>query len=154
MRFTLPQLGQADTGKRLQTLITMSSTAIATLPSTSMPILGAKGRQLGTRYFVGTACAKTLKATGKTLGLKGSALKDYVNAALTDESAARAATVAATVSALASKGFVADTVDVRKNSAQIKFIKTEEVAKPISLAQQLVNRGKFDTLAQAEAFLA
>lgn len=133
----------------------MSTTnAVATLPSNSAPIRGAKGRQLGTRYFVGTACAKTLKETGKTLGLKGSALKDYVNAALSDEAAARAATVAATVSALSSKGFVADTVDVRKNSAQIKFIKADEVSKPVSLAQQLVNRGKFLTLAEAEAFLA
>jgi hypothetical protein len=128
--------------------------AVATLPSTSAPILGFKGRNMGTRYFIGTACAKTLKETGKTLGLKGNALKDYVNAALSDESAARAATVAATVSALASKGFVADTVDVRKNSAQIKFIKAEEVAKPVTLAQQLVNRGKFATIAEAEAFLA
>jgi hypothetical protein len=30
----------------------------------------------------------------------------------------------------------------------------EKTAKPVSLAQQLVNRGKFATLAEAEAFLA
>lgn len=134
------------------------TTAVATLPSTSAPILGAKGRQLGTRYFVGSVSAKSLKETGKSMGLRGNALKDYVNAALTDESAARAATIAATVSALNSKGFVADTVDVRKNSAQIKFVKPEAPKGPSKAAQdmaeKLVAAGKFASVDEALAFLA
>jgi hypothetical protein len=133
-------------------------TAVATLPSTSTPILGAKGRTLGTRYFIGTESAKSLKETGKSLGLRGNALKDYVNKALSDESAARAATVAATVSALASKGFVADTVDVRKSSAQIKFVKPEAPKGPSdsmrTLAEKLVASGKFASVDEALAFLA
>ena len=73
----------------------------------------------------------------------------------------RAAVVAATVSALASKGFVADTVDVRKSSATIKFIKpTPKAPEPTpakpapTIAETLVAMGKFATLAEAEAFLA
>ena len=135
-----------------------TTTAVATLPSTSAPILGAKGRQLGTRYFVGSVCAKDLKETGKGLGLKGNALKAYVNDALSNEAAARAATIAATVSALNSKGFVADTVDVRKNSASIKFVKPEAPKGPsaatMELAMRLVAGGKFSTVEEALSFLA
>lgn len=72
---------------------------------------------------MGTAPASELRATGRSLGLKGAKLNEYVNKALTDEASARAASVAATVSALASKGFVADTVDVRKATATIRFAK-------------------------------
>ena len=94
----------------------------------------------------------------KGLGLKGNALKAYVNDALSNEAAARAATIAATVSALNSKGFVADTVDVRKNSASIKFVKPEAPKGPSSatleLAARLVAGGKFATEAEAIAFLA
>lgn len=159
MRFILSRLGQAVTGQCLQLCNTMSTcTAVATLPSTSTPILGAKGRTLGTRYFIGTESAKNLKETGKSLGLKGNALKNYVNKALSDESAARAATVAATVSALASAGFVGDTVDVRKSTAQIKFVKPEAQKGPSdsmrTLAEKLVASGKFASVDEALAFLA
>lgn len=135
--------------------------AIATLPSNSLTLRSPKGKAVGERYFMGSLSAKDLRATGKEMGYKGAALTEYVNKALRDEEANRAAVVAATVSALASKGFVADTVDVRKASATIKFIKPAPApvapapAKPApSLAEQLVAKGKFATLAEAEAFLA
>lgn len=137
------------------------STAIATLPSSSEVIHSPKGKAIGDRYFMGSLSAKQLRATGKAMGHKGATLTEYVNAALRDEEANRSAMVAATVAALASKGFVADTVDVRKASATIKFIKPAPApvapvpAKPApSLAEQLVAAGKFSTLAEAEAFLA
>lgn len=117
-------------GLTLATLYPMiapvESNVVATLPQSSTAIRSPKGKQVGTRYFIGTASASSLRETGKRLGMKGSALKDYVNKALTDEAASRAAAVAATVSALSSKGFIADTVDVRKASASIRFLKPAE----------------------------
>jgi hypothetical protein len=137
------------------------SSAIATLPSSSVPILSPRGKEIGTRYFMGTASASSLRATGKALGLKGSGLKAYVDKALRDEDASRAAMVAATVSALTSKGFISDTTDIRTNTATIKFIKPAPKApepNPVTpaptLAEALVAKGKFATIEEAEAFLA
>lgn len=150
-------------------MVTPNNTEIATatLPETGNIIVGRNGRKLGTRYFMGTACAKDLKAAGKDLGLRGRELKAYVDTALTDEKAGRAAAVAMTVSALASKGFVADTVDVKRNSAVIRFSKPAEVvAAPtvdvdavaadarLIMARKLVAGGKFATVEEALAFVA
>lgn len=135
------------------------SSAIATLPSSSSVIRSPKGKAIGDRYFMGSVPASQLRATAKSLGLKGAGLKAYVDKALRDEEASRAAAVAATVSALASKGFVADTVDVRKASATIKFIKPAPVAPPpapvvdprIAIAENLVANGVFKTTEEAIA---
>lgn len=137
------------------------SSAIATLPATSSVIRSPKGKAIGDRYFMGTVPASQLRATGKSLGLKGVALKAYVDDALRNEEANRAAAVAATVSALASKGFVADTVDVRKASATIKFIKPAPKVEPvpvtpavdprIAIAENLVRGGVFKTTEEALA---
>ena len=133
-----------------------SNTAIvATLPSTSAPIRSAKGRQTGTKYFVGAKTALQLKEAGKALGMKGSALKAWVNAALSEESAARAAGTAAALAALTAAGFAGDTIVVRKGTASINLVKVEAAAPAApSLAEALVAKGKFKTVEEAEAFLA
>ncbi len=132
-----------------------TSVAVATLPATSAPIRSRKGRQTGTKYFVGEQTASQLKETGKALGMKGSALKVWVNEALSDTAAARAAGTAAALAALTAAGFAGDTVIVRKGTASINLVKVEAAPAPVqSLAAQLVAKGKFATIEEAEAFLA
>lgn len=114
-----------------------TSNVVATLPSSSTVIRSAKGKAVGERYFIGTASAAQLRATAKSLGLKGGAVKDYVNAALTDEAAARAASTAAALSALTSAGYVGDTVDVRKASATIRLSKPAATKAKVDEAAQL-----------------
>lgn len=132
-----------------------NTSAVATLPSNSAPIMSAKGRTTGTKYFVGGKTALQLKEAGKALGMKGAALKTWVNSALSDESASRAAGTAAALAALTAAGFAGDTIVVRKNSAAINLVKVEAAPAPApSLAEQLVAKGKFATVEEAEAFLA
>lgn len=132
-----------------------TSTAVATLPSNSAPIRSAKGRTTGTKYFIGAKTALQLKEAGKSLGMKGSALKAWVNSALSDEGASRAAGTAAALAALTAAGFAGDTVVVRKGTASINLVKVEAAPAPApSLAEQLVAKGKFATVEEAEAFLA
>jgi hypothetical protein len=137
------------------------SSAIATLPSTCVPILSPKGKETGTRYFMGTASASSLRATGKKLGLKGKALGLYVDDALRSEEANRAAMVAATVAALTSKGFISDTTEVYEKTATIKFKKPAPKVEPvpvtpavdprIAIAENLVRGGVFKTTEEALA---
>jgi hypothetical protein len=84
---------------------------------------------------MGGKSAAELRRAGKAIGLRGNGLSEWVNRALTDEKASRAAAVAATVSALDSAGFIADTADIRKNSATIKFVKpVAPKVKPVVVA--------------------
>lgn len=110
----------------------MNTIATATMPANSISLRSPRGKEIGTRYFIGTRSASQLKDAGKALGMKGAALKDWVNAALTDEAAARSAGLAATVSALGSAGFVGDTVDVRKSTATIRLVKPAEASAKVS----------------------
>ena len=133
---------------------TSTSAIVPALPEGSMAIRSAKGRQTGTKYFVGTKSAAALKETAKSLNLKGAAMKQWVNDALREESASRAAATAAALAALTAQGFCGDTVVVRKGTASINLVKVAAEATAPSLAEQLVAKGKFATVAEAEAFLA
>lgn len=89
----------------------------------SVALSTPKGVRCGTAYFMGTKSASELRVAGKALGLKSAALKEWVNKALTDETANRQAVAAASLSALHSAGFIADVAKVRKGTASMHFVK-------------------------------
>jgi hypothetical protein len=98
-------------------------------------LLSPRGKACGERTFMGSKSAGELRRAGKAIGLKGNGLSEWVNRALTNEKASRAAAVAATVSALDSAGYVADVADIRKASATIKFVKpVAPKVKPVVVA--------------------
>lgn len=86
-------------------------------------IVSKKGKVMGHRYFMGSLSAKDIRAAGKAQGLKGSALNEYVNTSLRDETANRQASVAVIVTGLHANGYVGDTSEVRSKSAVIRFTK-------------------------------
>lgn len=117
------------------------------------------GKVMGTRLvFTGAKSAADLRAEGKASGMKGKALDAYVNKSLRGDVAAAAwVRHDAVMSGLRSAGVVP--TDLLPNKAGTKFkaeyVMADDAPKPeVSLAQQLVNAGKFKTLAEAEAFLA
>ena len=117
------------------------------------------GKVIGARLtFTGKQSASDLRAEAKKAGLKGKALDAYVNKALCGDIAAAAwVRHDAVMSGLRSAGVVP--TDLLPNKAGTKFkaeyVMVEDAAKPVvSLGQQLVDAGKFATLAEAEAFLA
>ena len=116
------------------------------------------GKVLGTRLtFTGTKSAADLRAEGKKSGLKGKSLDTYVNKSLRGDVAAAAwVRHDAVMSGLRSAGVVP--TDLCPNKAGTKFkaeyVMVEEAKPEVSLAQELVNRGKFATRAEAEAVLA
>jgi hypothetical protein len=121
--------------------------------------LSKSGKVLGSRLtFTGMKSAADLRAEGRRSGLKGKSLDAYVNKSLRGDVAAAAwVRHDAVMSGLRSAGVVP--TDMCPNKAGTKFkteyVMAEDVTKPVvSLAQQLVDAGKFATLAEAEAFLA
>lgn len=99
------------------------------------------------------------KELGKLTGLKGSALKK----AHFEYRLEAGKVMNAAISAGMASGEIISRSSVPTKSGGMRVIydrvanlkaPAEKTAKPVSLAQQLVNRGKFATLAEAEAFLA
>ena len=109
------------------------------------PILSRKGAVVGVEVVLGTMSAKEIRDAGRELGLKGNKLTEYVNKALTDETAARAAKGAVAVSALQTAGYVFDMAKCRKASAVVSFVKPPEPKSPKAKAQKTL-----DKLSEAE----
>lgn len=86
-------------------------------------IVSKKGKVMGHRYFMGSLSAKEIRLAGKSQGLKGAALNEYVNKSLRDETANRHAAVAVVITGLHANGFVGDTSEVRSKSAVVRFTK-------------------------------
>jgi hypothetical protein len=99
------------------------------------------------------------KELGKITGLKGSALKKaHFEYRLEAGKAMNAALSAGMASGeiIGRSAVPTKSGDLKVMYSRVSNLKApaEKTAKPVSLAQQLVNRGKFATLAEAEAFLA
>jgi hypothetical protein len=99
------------------------------------------------------------KELGKITGLKGSALKKaHFEYRLEAGKAMNAALSAGMASGeiIGRSAVPTKSGDLKVMYSRVANLKApaEKTAKPVSLAQQLVNRGKFSTIAEAEAFLA
>lgn len=104
-----------------------TNTQVATFAGmTGTSILSRTGAVTGVQICLGTMSAREIREAGRGLGLRGDKLTQYVNKALTEETAARAAHGAVALSALQSAGYVFDMATARKASAVIRFVKPPE----------------------------
>ncbi len=138
------------------TTIATTGNSIAVPAGAGLEVVRNKnGKMTGTRLsFIGAKSAKELKEEGKAAGLEGKKLKEYVNAALRGASDAAWIRHDAIVSGMRNAGAVP--ADLKGNNAGDVFKveyrfpgKAEQ-----TLAEQLVAKGKFATVEEAEAFLA
>ena len=120
-------------------MATTKTNAIATFNSTTVLPSGtgveeikskATGKTIGTRVFCGALSAAQIRQAGKESGLKGAALKRYVNEGLTNSESNRRVALAVATEGLFKAGFTPDVVDVKAKSATIKFTKVEAVKPP------------------------
>jgi hypothetical protein len=93
---------------------TLRSVALVSLKS---------GNQTGTRYFIGTKSARELRALAGDNGLTGAARRRFIRDGLTTPDGARKAAALELVGTLTAAGYSADTAEVRKTGAVIKFAK-------------------------------
>lgn len=108
------------------------------VPSTSNPsshVLTGDGLALGKtgrRYTFGTLPASALREKIRLAhpNLSGRAVTLRVNEALRDERSQRSVLVAATIAELANRNLLPDTVDLRRKTACIRFVKVTEAPKP------------------------
>lgn len=111
--------------------------AVATFNGmTGAPIL-SKGKVTGVSIHMGTMSAKELREAGRVLGKKGKELTKYVNEALSNETANRAAKGAVAISALQSAGYVFDTAKARKGTACVSFVKPAAVKAAEATTEEL-----------------
>lgn len=94
---------------------------------TGQAITSRTGKVTGVVVNLGTLSAKEIREAGRGMGLKGGALTKYVNQALSDDTANRAAFGAVAISALQSAGYVFDTAKARTGTACVSFVKQKAV---------------------------
>lgn len=126
------------------------NTNVATFNGMTGTAILSKGKVTGVSIMLGDMSAKELRDAGKTLGLKGSALTKYVNEALSNDGANRAARGAVAISALQSAGYVFDTAKARKGTASVSFVKPATVKAAEPTTEELCKKLGI-TVAQYEA---
>ncbi len=120
---------------------------------TGTPIVSRKGTVVGVEVMLGSMSAKEIREAGRALGLKGDNLTQYVNKALTDEKANRAAKGAVAYSAIQSAGYVLDMAKARKNSATISFVKPPEPKSAVAKAKAALSGMSAEERAEVMAIL-
>lgn len=100
--------------------------SLAIANSNSIPtcrdIVSKKGRVVGQKFTFGTLTAREIRQAGRGMGLKGSALNEYVNDALHNEAAQRKAAGAVFLSVAESKGMLPDSADLRAGSGVLRLV--------------------------------
>ena len=91
-------------------------------------IEGRTGKTLGTRYFFGDKSARELKLAAGELGLTGAARRRFIHEGLTTPDGARKAAALEMVAELTAGGYSADTADVKRSGAVIRFAKLPKVS--------------------------
>jgi hypothetical protein len=102
------------------------NTITTTLRSTAI-VSTKSGNQTGTRYFLGTKSARELRTLAEENGLTGAARRRFIKDGLTTPDGARKAAALELVATLTTAGYSADTAEVRKSGAVIKFAKLPKV---------------------------
>lgn len=117
----------------------INTSEIATfVPATTSTIVTAAGKITGVRHFLGAKSASEIKEAGKVLGLAGSALKNFVAKALSDEATNRTVSALSFVTHAQANGFVADVAEIRRNTAVLKFVQADTTeAKAKKVAEEL-----------------
>lgn len=138
------------------TSLATTGTAIAIPVGSGIELCRNKnGKVIGSRLsFIGEKSAKELKEEGKKAGLEGKKLKEYVNATLRGSSDAAWIRHDAVMSGMRNAGAVPAELKGNKAGDVFKAEYRFPGAAEKTLAEQLVAKGKFATVEEAEAFLA